>query len=99
MVCKALKKLAGTGMTIALVLHQPRYEIFAEFDDLLLLGKGGRTVYAGPTMQALPYLEQTVGLKCPDRTNPADFLLDVVGGDMPLEWRVNHPTWTPAAAT
>ncbi len=25
-----------------------RYEIFAEFDELVLLGTGGKTVYSGP---------------------------------------------------
>lgn len=28
---------------------------------------------------------------CPPRVNPADLLLDVVGGDFPPEWRASHP--------
>ncbi len=36
----------------SLLLHPRRYEIFTRFDDVLLLGKGGRTVYLGPTEQA-----------------------------------------------
>ncbi len=36
------------GVTAAAVIHQPSCEIFEMFDDLLLLGKGGRTVYYGP---------------------------------------------------
>jgi hypothetical protein len=39
-VCGALRKIADLGITVALVLHQPRFEIFSSFDDLLLLGKG-----------------------------------------------------------
>lgn len=35
------------GVTAAAVIHQPSFEIFCMFDDLLLLGKGGRTVYYG----------------------------------------------------
>lgn len=41
------------GIAVALVLHQPRYEIFSRFDDLLLLGKGGRTVFMGPVPEAI----------------------------------------------
>lgn len=40
-------------MTIVVVIHQPRYEIIEACDALLLLGKGGRTVYMGPTSDAL----------------------------------------------
>lgn len=31
------------------VIHQPRYSLFTHIDDVLLLGKGGRTAYIGPT--------------------------------------------------
>ena len=40
--------VARGGVTAAAVIHQPSYECFSLFDDLLLLGKGGRTVYGGP---------------------------------------------------
>eukprot|EP01048_Picozoa_sp_COSAG05_P020769 COSAG05_NODE_3626_length_1949_cov_1.225946_3_plen_60_part_01 len=41
-----------TGITVAAVLHQPRYEMFCLFHDVLLLGKGGFTVYLGPATKA-----------------------------------------------
>jgi ABC-type multidrug transport system ATPase subunit len=50
-----LQKLSKTGMTIASVIHQPRYEIYEMFDDVLLLGKGGKVVYQGPGKDALDY--------------------------------------------
>ena len=96
-VCAALRRIADMGLTIALVLHQPRFEIFRTFDDLLLLGKGGKTVYQGAVSDALPYFEAALDLRCPERVNPADFMLDVVGGDVPREWRALHPDWTPAS--
>ena len=46
-VCGALKRISELGLTIVAVIHQPRYEIFMAFDDVLFLGKGGRTVYLG----------------------------------------------------
>ena len=75
-VVTALRSIADLGLTIALVLHQPRYEIFAQFDDLLLLGRGGRTVYAGSVEGVGAYFERTFGLVAPPRANPADCLLD-----------------------
>ena len=45
-VVSALNQLAhNLNLTIAAVIHQPRYEIFTLFDDVLLLGKGGKTVF------------------------------------------------------
>jgi hypothetical protein len=41
------------------------------FDNVLLLGKGGRTVYLGPTKDALEYFDK-LGFKCPLHVNPAD---------------------------
>ena len=38
---KALRATAKQGITVAAVLHQPRYEMFCLFHDVLLLGKGG----------------------------------------------------------
>ncbi len=52
-ICACLQKLTSTGITIVAVIHSPRYEIFEMFDDVLLLGKGGRTVYLGPTVDSL----------------------------------------------
>jgi hypothetical protein len=51
------------------------------FHDVLLLGKGGQTVYLGPSEKALEYFEG-LGFACPDRTNPADFFMDVIAGDV-----------------
>ena len=44
----ASQAVARGGVTAAAVIHQPSYEIFEMFDDLMMLGKGGRTVYYGP---------------------------------------------------
>ena len=76
-ICNALRKISSIGLTIVAVIHQPRYEIFELFHDVLLLAKGGRTVYQGPTEEALDYFE-SLGYKCPVHVNPADFLIDII---------------------
>eukprot|EP00039_Didymoeca_costata_P009519 m.126277 g.126277 ORF g.126277 m.126277 type:complete len:897 (-) comp14512_c0_seq3:966-3656(-) len=89
-VLKALKRIAAEGgLTVVTVLHQPRYEIFQMFDEVLFLGKGGRTVYLGPAESAQAYF-QTLGFKLPDLVNPPDFYMDVIadpkGKDLVAEW-------------
>jgi ABC-type multidrug transport system ATPase subunit len=75
----ALKDLTELGLTVVTVIHQPRFSIFTRFDHVLLLGKGGRTVYSGPSSFALPYF-QRLGFECPASENPADFLMDAISG-------------------
>jgi hypothetical protein len=53
-----LKKIASLGVTVVSVLHQPRYEIFEKFDDLLLIAPGGRTAYLGPQSEVVSYFQQ-----------------------------------------
>ena len=92
-VCAVLRRVAEeAGMTVVAVIHQPRYDIFTMFHDVLLLGKGGRTVYLGPTKDAVTYFEN-LGFEMPNRCNPADFLIDVVSGSVP---RQGHPDFVAA---
>lgn len=72
-------RMARLGMNIVTVIHQPRYSIFTMFDDVLLLGAGGRTMFQGPSRAALPYFEM-LGFPLPPNENPADFCLDVISG-------------------
>lgn len=62
-------------MTILAVVHQPRYEIFEMFHKVLLLGKGGRTVYFGSTKEVEAYFEK-LGFVCPPKVNLSDFFMD-----------------------
>ncbi|RXN08398.1 ATP-binding cassette sub-family G member 2-like protein [Labeo rohita] len=74
-----LKRMANSGRTIILSIHQPRYSIYRLFDSLTLL-VGGRMVYHGPAQDALNYFSQ-IGYTCEPHNNPADFFLDVINGD------------------
>lgn len=53
------------------------------FDRLLLLQKGGQTVYfgdLGPNSSILlNYFESQGGYPCPPQANPAEYILDVIG--------------------
>jgi len=60
------------NLPVITALQQPSYELFSQFDKLLLLDKG-RVAFHGPVENALPFFE-TLGLHCPDTENPADFL-------------------------
>jgi len=59
------------------VIHQPRYSIFQMFDQVLLLGVGGNTVFQGSSEAALPYF-QRLGFMVPPRDNPADVFMDII---------------------
>ncbi|XP_048580933.1 putative white-brown complex homolog protein 30 [Nematostella vectensis] len=79
-VLNALRAVAERGrLTIVCVIHQPRFEIFRMFHNLLFLGPGGRTVFQGSVDKAEEYF-QRLGFEKPLNVNPADFYMDVIGG-------------------
>lgn len=66
--------------TIILSIHQPRYDIFACFDDVLLLSRG-QLVWAGDAAAMYRHF-QGIGHPFPVLCNPADFLLDISSIDV-----------------
>nr|XP_057923955.1 broad substrate specificity ATP-binding cassette transporter ABCG2-like [Doryrhamphus excisus]XP_057923956.1 broad substrate specificity ATP-binding cassette transporter ABCG2-like [Doryrhamphus excisus] len=74
-----LKRMADSGRTIILSIHQPRYSIYRLFDNLTLL-VNGKQVYHGAAQGALEYFSD-IGYTCDPHNNPADFFLDVINGD------------------
>eukprot|EP00928_Gymnodinium_smaydae_P022773 TRINITY_DN19016_c0_g1_i2.p1 TRINITY_DN19016_c0_g1~~TRINITY_DN19016_c0_g1_i2.p1 ORF type:complete len:686 (+),score=142.41 TRINITY_DN19016_c0_g1_i2:98-2155(+) len=80
-VALSLKKMCELGMTSIMVIHQPRYSLFTLFDDVLLLGKGGQTVYLGPSTEAKSYFEN-LGFSMPADENPSDWFMDVISGEV-----------------
>ncbi|KAE9170400.1 hypothetical protein PF002_g30102 [Phytophthora fragariae] len=47
LIMDGVRKVADTGRTILCTIHQPSAEVFGVFDSLLLLKRGGETVFAG----------------------------------------------------
>ncbi|XP_059211408.1 broad substrate specificity ATP-binding cassette transporter ABCG2-like isoform X2 [Centropristis striata] len=74
-----LKRMANSGRTIILSIHQPRYSIYRLLDSLTLL-VNGKQVYHGPAPSALEYFSD-IGYTCEPHNNPADFFLDIINGD------------------
>ncbi|GJJ73776.1 hypothetical protein EMPS_06134 [Entomortierella parvispora] len=79
-VCKLLKQIAQEQfLTVAAVVHSPSPHAFNQFDDLVLLGSGGRVVYSGPRDEAAEYFE-SIGYPMPDDESPADFFIALAAG-------------------
>lgn len=79
-IMRTIKKIACTiGITIVTVIHQPRFEIFEEFDDILLVAPGGLSAYIGPCSEVVGYFER-LGFFFDQRNNPADTLMDILSG-------------------
>ncbi|KMU90335.1 ATP-binding cassette sub-family G member 5 [Coccidioides immitis H538.4] len=77
----ALNGLAAEGRTLILTIHQARSDLFHYFSNILLLARGGHLVYAGKGSEMLPHFKQ-LGYPCPEATNPADFVLDLITIDL-----------------
>ncbi|GAA5915070.1 hypothetical protein JCM6882_006773, partial [Rhodosporidiobolus microsporus] len=78
-----LEKLARHGQAILATIHQPSSELFQVFDRLLLLQKGGKTVYFGEigenSKTLIEYFHARTDKRCEERDNPAEYILDAIG--------------------
>ncbi|KAF4271828.1 hypothetical protein CNMCM8812_000266 [Aspergillus fumigatus] len=80
-----LRKLADVGQAVLVTIHQPSAQLFAEFDTLLLLAKGGKMVYfgdIGDNAQTVKDYFARYGAPCPANVNPAEHMIDVVSGHL-----------------
>ncbi|KAK6156349.1 hypothetical protein DH2020_010597 [Rehmannia glutinosa] len=98
---RALKREALEGVNICMVVHQPSYSLFKMFDDLILLAKGGLTVYHGAVGDVEDYFAH-LDINVPERINPPDYFIDVLEGmvkprtssgltyeELPLRWMLH----------
>ncbi|KAK5134770.1 hypothetical protein LTR08_006145 [Meristemomyces frigidus] len=81
-IVRFLRKLAAAGQAILCTIHQPNASLFENFDRLLLLQRGGETVYFGDIGKdahvLIDYFRQH-GAHCPPDANPAEWMLDAIG--------------------
>ena len=59
-------------------IFQPNSDIFAMFDDLLLLAEGGRVAYFGPTSGIMDFFLGRNGIDFPPTFNVADVVVQAV---------------------
>ncbi|KAF5690371.1 ABC transporter [Fusarium denticulatum] len=78
-IMRTLKAIARLGISIIVIIHQPRTEIFDLFDNLILLGNG-QTIYEGPQMESQTYFE-SMGFQFPEHSNHADVITDIITGN------------------
>ncbi|SCU78746.1 LADA_0A07316g1_1 [Lachancea dasiensis] len=101
-IVQLLRKLAEAGQSILCTIHQPSATLFEQFDRLLLLKKGGQTVYFGPvgknSQNLLEYFQENGARKCEKSENPAEYILEAIGAgatasvkeDWHVIWKNSH---------
>ena len=75
-IMKLLMAICRLGVTVACIIHQPRFEIFQYLDELLLVANG-QEVYFGKAADASEYF-RTIGFEIPPASNPADVIMDII---------------------
>ncbi|KAI9196459.1 hypothetical protein LWI28_024143 [Acer negundo] len=104
---RALRREALEAVNICMVVHQPSYTLFKMFDDLILLAKGGLTVYHGPVKKVEEYFAG-LGITVPERVNPPDYYIDILEGiikpsassgvnakQLPVRWMLHNGYQVP----
>ncbi|TVU38820.1 hypothetical protein EJB05_12212 [Eragrostis curvula] len=81
-VMRTVRNTVNTGRTVVCTIHQPSIDIFEAFDELLLLKRGGRVIYAGQlgvqSHLLVEYFEEIPGVpKITEGYNPATWMLEV----------------------
>ena len=97
-ICDLMEKLTHNGQAILCTIHQPSAMLFQRFDRLLLLEKGGRTVYYGEVGKnaniMTSYFERNGASSCPPNANPAEWMLEVIGAAPGSSTDINwHAVW------
>lgn len=96
-ICVFLRKLADAGQAVLCTIHQPNAILFQQFDRLLFLAKGGKTVYFGDignnSQSLLSYFERNGSRRCGDDENPAEFMLEIVADGVNNKGEDWHSVW------
>ncbi|KAH0429411.1 ABC-2 type transporter [Colletotrichum camelliae] len=96
-ICAFLRKLADAGQAVLCTVHQPSAILFQQFDRLLFLARGGKTVYFGDigdnSRTLLNYFESHGARKCDDDENPAEYMLEIVNNGTNSRGEDWHSVW------
>ncbi|WWD22190.1 hypothetical protein CI109_106681 [Kwoniella shandongensis] len=97
-ILQLLRKLTEHGQAILCTIHQPSAMLFEQFDRLLFLARGGKTVYYGEvgknSRKLIDYFERNGAHKCPPGENPAEWMLSAIGAAPGSHTNVDwHQAW------
>ncbi|KAH7270978.1 ABC-2 type transporter-domain-containing protein [Fusarium solani] len=96
-ICSFLRKLANSGQAVLCTVHQPSAILFQQFDRLLFLAKGGKTVYFGnigeDSRTLLDYFQQHGARTCDKEENPAEYILEVISNVTNNKGEDWHSVW------
>ncbi|CAE7759180.1 ABCG2 [Symbiodinium sp. CCMP2456] len=87
----ALKELAEANVPVLCTVHQPSSEIFAKFDDVIIL-HGGEVTYHGPAEHIATHFD-VLGYPCPSNFNPADHVMFLLQKEMPEKLQNIKTAW------
>jgi ATP-binding cassette subfamily G (WHITE) protein 2 (PDR) len=90
-----MRKLTDNGQAILCTIHQPSAMLFQRFDRLLLLARGGRTVYFGDigvdSRTLIDYFVRNGAPDCEAGANPAEYILQVIGAAAGSKTEIEWP--------
>lgn len=97
-ILQLLRKLTEHGQAILCTIHQPSAMLFEQFDRLLFLAKGGKTVYYGEVGEKshilIDYFTRNGAPPCKTGDNPAEWMLSAIGAapgsHTDVDW---HQAW------
>lgn len=97
-IIQLLRKLTDHGQAILCTIHQPSAVLFEQFDKLLFLARGGRTVYfgevGGGSQILIDYFVRQGAPPCPEGENPAEWMLSAIGAARGSSTKIDwHQTW------
>ncbi|CAN1252375.1 Pleiotropic drug resistance protein 2 [Linum perenne] len=89
-VMRTVRNTVDTGRTVVCTIHQPSTDIFEAFDELLLMKRGGRVIYAGP----LGHHSSDLGIigveKIREGYNPAAWMLEVTSTSVEAKLGIDY---------
>uniref|UniRef100_M1DL27 ABC transporter family, pleiotropic drug resistance protein n=1 Tax=Solanum tuberosum TaxID=4113 RepID=M1DL27_SOLTU len=103
-VVRTVRNTVDTGRTVVCTIHQPSIDIFEEFDELLLMKKGGQLIYAGPlgrhSQKIIEYFEAIPAVpKIKEKCNPATWMLDVSSVDSEIRLGIDFAEYYNSSAS
>lgn len=101
-ICNLMEKLTRNGQAILCTIHQPSAILFQRFDRLLLLAKGGQTVYFGEigrhSRTLIDYFVRHGGSEPGSGVNPAEYMLETIGAAPGAHTEIDWPAvWQQSA--